>query len=364
MVTRLRVGVVGCGLIAQIAHLPHLQELSQLFEISAICATSPGRLDQVGQRYNVPKRYLDYRELVEQDLDAVFVLTRDHADIAIAAAERGKHVFVEKPIAFNLQEADAMTACARKHGVKLIVGYMRRYDPGFQRAQKIFEETKGDRLVRVHSSVGLPFRIVQEMYDLIPAQVKTEKEMTSSKVREERALLQAIGQERSGLLRAYSLLLQLWSHNINLLRGAFGDPRQIKYVEVRFGKQATSLPPPLQILAVIDYGTELSCIWESRAFTANEAWDEELALFSSERTIRVRFPFPYLKYTPAVVFEEETVNGTMVQQEIVTSHDEAFKREVRHFHNCIVKDIEPITNGEDARKDLEFAIAMINQAAQ
>ena len=85
--TRLRVGVVGCGLIAQIAHLPHLQELSQLFEISAICATSPSRLDHVGQRYNVPKRYLDYRELVEQDLDAVFVLTRHHADIAIAAAE-------------------------------------------------------------------------------------------------------------------------------------------------------------------------------------------------------------------------------------------------------------------------------------
>jgi predicted dehydrogenase len=307
---------------------------------------------------------LDYRELVEQDLDAVFVLTRDHAEIAIAAAERGKHVFVEKPIAFNLEEADAMTACARKHGVKLVVGYMRRYDPGFQRAQKIFEETKGDRLVRVHSSVGLPFRIVQEMYDLIPAQVKTEKEITSSKVREERALLQAIGQESSGLLRAYSLLLQLWSHNINLLRGAFGDPRQINYAEVRLGKQTTSLPAPLQILAVIDYGTELSCIWESRAFMANEAWDEELALFSSERTIRVRFPFPYLKYTPAAVSVEETVKGAMVQQEIVTSYDEAFKREVRHFYDCIVKDTQPITSGEDARKDLELAIALINKAAQ
>jgi predicted dehydrogenase len=356
--------VVGCGLIAQIAHLPYLQELAQSFEISAICATSPSRVEQVGQRYNVPKRYLDYRELVEQDLDAVFVLTRDHADIAIAAAERGKHVFVEKPIAFNLEEADAMTACARKHGVKLLVGYMRRYDPGFQRAQKIFEETKGDRLVRVHSSVGLPFRIVQEMYDLIPAQVKTEKEITFSKAREERALLQAIGQERSGLLRAYSLLLHLWSHNINILRGAFGDPRQINYAEVRLGKQKASLPPPLQIVAVLDYGTELSCLWESRAFMAHEAWDEELALFGSERTVRVRFPFPYLKYTPAVVTVEETVSGTLIHQEIVTSYDEAFKRELKHFYDCIIKDVEPITSGEDARKDLELAIRMINKVAQ
>jgi len=363
-VTKLRIGVVGCGLIAQIAHLPNLQGLSPLFEISAICATSPSRLEQVGQRYNVPKRYLDYRELVEQDLDAVFVLTRDHADIVIAAAERGKHVFVEKPIAFNLQEADAMTACARKHGVKLIVGYMRRYDPGFQQAQRLFEATKGDRLVRVHSSVGLPFRRVQEMYDLIPAQVKTEKEIASSKVREERALLQAIGQERSGLLRAYSLLLQLWSHNINLLRGAFGDPQQINYAEVRFGQQIPSLPTPLQVLAVIDYGAELSCLWESRAFMANESWDDELALFSNERTIRVRFPFPYLKDTPAAVSVEETVDGAIVQQEVVTSYEEAFKREVKHFYDCIVKDVEPITSGEDARKDLEFAIAMINKASQ
>ena len=141
--TRLRVGVVGCGLIAQIAHLPYLQELAQSFEISAICATSPSRVEQVGQRYNVPKRYLDYRELVEQDLDAVFVLTRDHADIAIAAAERGKHVFVEKPIAFNLEEADAMTACARKHGVKLLVGYIGETTRDFNGPRRSLKRQKG-----------------------------------------------------------------------------------------------------------------------------------------------------------------------------------------------------------------------------
>lgn len=364
MATKLRVGVVGCGLIAQIAHLPFLQELSGLYEIQAVCATSPSRVDQIAQRYSVPNRYLDYRELLEQDLDAVFILTRDHADIAMAAAERGKHVFVEKPIAFNTEEADAMVASARKHGVKLMVGYMRRYDPGFQHARNLFEEMKGERLIRVHSSVGLPFRIVQEMYDLIPAKVKTEAEIASSKRKEEGALLQAIGQERSGFLRAYSLLLQVWSHNINFLRGAFGEPHRITHVEIRPGKQPASLPPSLQILAVMDFGKELSCIWESRAFTAQEAWDEELALFGSERTIKVRFPFPYLKYSPAAVSVEETVNGAMVCHALSVSYDEAFKRELRHFHDCIVKDLVPITNGEDARKDLELAIGMIKKAAR
>jgi len=362
-VTRLRVGVIGCGLIAQIAHLPYLHELAHLFEIHAISTTSPNRLEQVGQQYNVPKRFLDYRELLEQDLDAVFVLTRDHAEIAMAVAERGKHVFVEKPIAFNLEEADAMITCARKQGVKIMVGYMRRYDPGFQQAQSLFNEIKGDRLVRVHSSVGLPFRRVQEMYDLIPGREKAEKEIALSKGREERSLLQAIGQERSGLLRTYSLLLHLWSHNMNTLRGAFGDPQQINYAEVRLGKQKTSLPPSMQILAVMDYGPDLSCIWESRAFMAHEAWDEELALSGSERTVRVQFPFPYLKYTPATVTVEETINGNLIQQKMVTSYDEAFKRELKHFYDCIIKDVEPITNGEDARKDLVWAIRLIRKVS-
>jgi len=57
-------------------------------------------------------------------------------------------------------------------------------------------------------------------------------------------------------------------------------------------------------------------------------------------------------------------SGTLIHQEIVTSYDEAFKRELKHFYDCIIKDVEPITSGEDARKDLELAIRMINKVAQ
>jgi len=67
---KIRVGVVGCGLVAQIAHLPYLQELSHLFEISALCDLSPGLIGELGRRYDVPGRYQDYRELLEHDLDA------------------------------------------------------------------------------------------------------------------------------------------------------------------------------------------------------------------------------------------------------------------------------------------------------
>lgn len=359
---KLRVGVVGCGLIAQIVHLPYLQELSHLFEIRALCDISPSLVDQLCQRYNVPGRYVDYRKLVEHDLDAVFVLTRDHAPVAIAAAARGKHVFVEKPMCFNLEQADEMINCARQHGVKLMVGYMKRYDPGFERAQELFQQMEGGGLIRVHNAVGSPSRITQEMYDLVCALDVPEGELAGAKAREVASFLQAIGREKEEFLSAYSLLLHLWSHDINILRGAFGEPHRVRYAEVRVGTPIPPLPA-LQVLAVLDYGPEAACMWETRAFVANEWWDEELALFGNERTVKVRFPNPYLKNTPTIVRVEETVGGALIQQEVVASYDEAYKRELRHFHDCVVNDVEPRTNGKDGRKDLEFAIHIIQKCS-
>jgi predicted dehydrogenase len=359
---KIRVGVVGCGLVAQIAHLPYLQELSHLFEISALCDISPSLVDQLCQRYNVPGRYVDYRKLVEHDLDAVFVLTRDHAPVAIAAAERGKHVFVEKPMCFNLEQADEMINCARQHGVKLMVGYMKRYDPGFERAQELFQQMEGGGLIRVHNSVGSPSRITQEMYDLVCTLDVPEGKLAGAKAREVASFLQAIGREKEEFLTAYSLLLHLWSHDINLLRGAFGEPHQVRYAEVRVGTPTTPLPA-LQVLAVLDYGPDVACMWETRAFAGNEWWDEELALFGNERTVRVRFPFPYLKNAPTIVRVEETIGGALIEQEIVASYDEAYKRELKHFYDCVANDMEPRTDGEDGKKDLEFALHIIHRCA-
>jgi len=359
---KVRVGVVGCGLVAQISHLHYLQELSDLFEISALCDISPTIVNELGRRYNVAGRYVDYRRLLEHDLDAVFVLTRDHAPVAIAAAERGKHVFVEKPLCFNLEQADEMIRCAHQHRVKLMVGYMKRYDPGYERAQELFRDMEGGKLIRVHNSVGSPSRINQEIFDIVRGLDLSEQELAAAKASNDASLLQAIGQESKEFFTAYSLLLHLWSHDINVMRGAFGEPRDVRYAEVRAGRAIGPLPA-LQILAVLDYGPNMACMWETKAFVRNEWWDEELALFGEERTVRVRFPNPYLKNSPTVVQVEETIGGALVTQEIVASYDEAYKRELRHFHDCVINDLDPLTNGEDARKDLEFAIQVIRKCS-
>src|ERR1700694_4146398 len=115
-------------------HLHYLRELSDRFEISAVCDLSETVLTAVGREYGVAKQFTTWQELVSQPLDAVLVLTSgSHAPAAIAAAEAGMHVLVEKPMCCSVAEARAMVAAATAAGVTLMVAYNKRYDPAYER---------------------------------------------------------------------------------------------------------------------------------------------------------------------------------------------------------------------------------------
>src|SRR3954454_20162624 len=132
VVNRVKIGIIGCGAIAQIQYLPLLRELSDDFEIGGLCDLSQSVMARLGAEYGVPpdRQFTDYHELVTSDLDAVVVCnTGPHAPPAIAAAKAGKHILVEKPMATTAAEAEAMVAAAKKNGVSLMVGYMKRHDP-------------------------------------------------------------------------------------------------------------------------------------------------------------------------------------------------------------------------------------------
>src|SRR5436190_4687412 len=155
MAARLRVGVIGCGLIAQVMHLHYLRELRGRFELAALCDLSPALLERLGDLYEVPleRRYRRWEALLEAPLDAVMVLTSgSHAPAAIEASRRGLHVFVEKPMCFSAAEGQAMVEAARRAGRTLMVGYMKRYDPAYER---LLEELKGLRDLRLVRSTTL-----------------------------------------------------------------------------------------------------------------------------------------------------------------------------------------------------------------
>ncbi|MEA5069870.1 MAG: Gfo/Idh/MocA family oxidoreductase, partial [Christensenellaceae bacterium] len=129
---KLKVGIVGCGGIAKGKHLPAIAATGEA-DIVAFCDIVRQRAADAATQYGTKDAqvYTDYRELIELELDAVYVCTpnRSHCEISVAALEAGKHVMCEKPMAINHREALRMVEAAKRTGRLLTVGYQARYRP-------------------------------------------------------------------------------------------------------------------------------------------------------------------------------------------------------------------------------------------
>jgi predicted dehydrogenase len=134
-----RLGVVGCGRIAQVAHLPAAVKADGI-ELVAVCDPSPHLSGAVGRRYGVPG-FTELETMLDAGLDAVVVATPDrlHHEHAVAALEAGKHVLVEKPLAPEPDDARHLGELADRLGLKLQVGAMKRHDPGIEYARAAVE---------------------------------------------------------------------------------------------------------------------------------------------------------------------------------------------------------------------------------
>ncbi|WP_274649690.1 Gfo/Idh/MocA family protein [Paenibacillus humicola] len=129
--SKVRVGIIGCGGIANGKHMPSLAKVQDA-EMVAFCDLVIERAEAAKQQYGNPdaRVYSDYHELLRDgSIDVVHVCTPNdaHADISIAALEAGKHVLCEKPMAKTAEDARRMLEAARRTGKKLSIGYQNRY---------------------------------------------------------------------------------------------------------------------------------------------------------------------------------------------------------------------------------------------
>lgn len=132
-----RVGLIGCGEVAQVIHIPTLGFLSAYFRITYLCDVSKQALAHCKTRVfggTLPRLTTDPTEVCSSpDVDVVFVVNSDeyHADHAILALNNDKHVFVEKPLALNLRDIGRLKEAEAASKGKVMVGYMRRYAAAF-----------------------------------------------------------------------------------------------------------------------------------------------------------------------------------------------------------------------------------------
>jgi len=142
MSTKVNVGLIGVGRIGQL-HCHHLAHLMPDVKVSAVCDFFADRARDCAAQYGIPVATDDFRTLLDnQDIDAVFVCssTDTHAEIISAAADAGKHVFSEKPIALDLVSVDRALVAVERAGVKLQVGFNRRFDCNYARVRQALKD--------------------------------------------------------------------------------------------------------------------------------------------------------------------------------------------------------------------------------
>ncbi|MEI6097286.1 MAG: Gfo/Idh/MocA family oxidoreductase [Alphaproteobacteria bacterium] len=143
--TRLNVGVLGCGPIAQAGHFESCTKARNA-RLFAICDVATDLRDRMAATHAPEKSYGDYAQMLsDPDLDAVIIATSDafHVEASVMALEAGKHVLCEKPLAMGLEESLDLEAVVARAGKVFQVGHMKRYDLGLQEAKRFIDSEMG-----------------------------------------------------------------------------------------------------------------------------------------------------------------------------------------------------------------------------
>lgn len=345
MTGRTRIGVVGLGEIAQLMHLPALAASSD-FEISAVCDVSRELADYVGARYSVPTRATDFRQMLD-DVDAVAILTMEHAEIAEAAAERGKHIFVEKPLSFSPESCDRIVSAVKRAGTVCMVGYMRVYDPAYTRALECLEGCDDISLVRAHDFGG-SFSVHPKLYGLrYPGDID-ESARAALQERIDLEMRRALGVSHQHLTQLYFEVLMSGIHDLSMLRATLGQAREVV--------SSTSLTSD-GLLSVLSYPGDAMAELELRSTTTHSWWDQSLAVFGNDRTVTLEFPSPFIRNAPTILTVQQ--EGSFPVRHGPVSYESPFSVEWDRFAACIRGEAEPLTTAEDAAADVRLALAIV-----
>ena len=333
-------------------HLHYLRELRDRFEIAAICDLSPTVLEQVGQEYGVARRFTDWRQLLAEPMDAVLVLTSgSHAPIAIAAAEARRHVFIEKPIALSETEGQEIIEAGRKAGVHLMVGYMKRYDPAVERMQEELSALTDLRGV-ITTTLESPLRPYVSHYPLVTGTDVDAATLKALQADDDQRVGRAIATKDPLVRRVYRrFLLDSMVHDLNLVRGLLGEPDRLEYA--RLAEEG--------VVAIFTFGKVPCTMHWVNLLDGVARYQQEFGFFTPQRRATLVFPSPFLRSMPTQLrLEGGATNGPRAWQTLETvSYEEAFKRELVEFHDCITADREPRTTAADGVRDVALCQALV-----
>jgi len=334
-------------------HLPHLRELSERFEVAALCDISPSALAQAGTVFPEASRHSAWEDVVAESIDAVLVLTPgSHAPIAIAAAEGGRHVFVEKPMCFNPDEGRELVDVAAAAGVVLMVGYMKRYDPAYEELARSFDAA-AVRFARV-TTLESPLGPYVAHYSLSLGARDVDPQLLADLAADDAdRIALALPDEDELCRRVYrAVLLDSMVHELNGVRGLLGEPTELNFARISDGGATVHV-------SLSFGGTECAAMWVDLPGIAR--YEQDWSFYGDDARSTLRFPSPFLRNEPTVLVREGgeagSPNGWRTVQTV--SYEEAFKRELVEFHAAVHDGRPPRTDGEDGLRDVLLCQAIV-----
>jgi predicted dehydrogenase len=347
--SRIKIGIVGCGAIAQVQHMPNLHDLQGRFEVTWVCDVSTGAAQYVANKYKVPNHTTDYNELLDGDVEAVLLCHRDpKTKIALACLQMGKHTFIEKPVCFSKEEAQSITDAAGESGVLAQTGYMKVYDPAFELAT---EATRGwdptfIQVNHLHPNNNLhmsQFHI--ERFDDVPP----ETGVASQRARDA-AFKQAMGDNvPSQAQRIFFTLSGSMIHDLYGLRMLFGNPSRIVSTDAWKDGRAvtTNLEYPSGARCVASW-VDLPDLWDFK---------ETLEVYGDDRRVILTYPTGFSRgQLSHLTLQRIDSNGRTISEEPAIDWASPFVRELEHFYDCIVNGTSCRTPIADARHDIQLVI--------
>ncbi len=350
---RMRVGLVGAGLVGQAVHAHFLWEERERFEFVAVADPSAAVRAAVGDRYGVAERHAGLDDLLGLGLDAIVVAVPDafHADIACGALEAGLHVLCEKPLALSLEECDRIARARDTSGRVLQVGTMKRFDPAYLRLLELLPESAGDVRyfsVEVRDPGHLPFVAHLPMTpasDLAPELGSELRARMAARLREA-----ADGEPPAGGSRAFVGYLSSLVHDVSMLQGVLehlGEPWCEQADDGAWWDEGRAV----SLSATLPAGGRAHLVHHHLPGVSD--YRERVTVHCRDRVLELTFPSPYLRHEPTRLVEYRSEGATGLRTTVHrVSYEEAFREQLRAFAEACAGRAPVVTPVEAGRADV------------
>jgi predicted dehydrogenase len=345
----IRLGIVGGGLVTQVAHLPALRALDSCFRIEALAEPSAPVRDGLAARYGIPRTHARHEALLDAGgLDALLVCSPNgtHAQVVLDALDAGVHVLVEKPLCLTERAARAIAARAAATGAVVQVGYMKRFDPAYEALLDHLPAPGDLRLITtttVDPEIGSRLRprgFIAPADGTVPAE-------TAAQVAE------AVGSDDPRHVAPFSgAFLGALIHDVNLVLGLL-DAMGIAAGEVTdaIGGADGSLA-----YGAIDLGD--GARWTAAWMLLPDAgpFREDVRVFAADGVRALGFPAPYHAGAATVL----RIDGDPARTWRAVA--DSYARELEHFHACIADGAACRTPAEQSVRDIALLTRLYRAA--